>query len=132
MCCSSAALPPLPQSKIFRPATRASQIICPDCSMSLILERSSDCRVSRCSWSESVSRLAASFDEWLSTLLEEISIVYYSPPFTKALLTDDQFKFNSNAAAVPGTEAATPRHSIVLSPRRLLRTLLRRRSHRLS
>src|SRR6185503_14717623 len=124
MCCASAALPQLPHSRIFLPATSASQIICPDCSMSLILERSSDCRVSRCSWRESVSRLAASFDELLSTLLEQISIVYYSPPFTKALLTDDQFKFNANAAAVPGTKAATSRHSIVLSARRLLRAVL--------
>ena len=73
MCCASAALPPLPQSSIFSPAVRASQIICPDRSMSLTVERKKGLNGFQVSLEGVRQQTMAGFGELLSTLLWKLA-----------------------------------------------------------
>src|SRR5688572_11273137 len=115
MCCASAALPPLPQSRIFRPLVRASQITFPDCSMS---ERVKFWIACRCSCRDLVKN---STPRKLTQIYADAhGYPCVSVLICRALLTYESITADTDAATVPGTEAATSRDSSVFPSWRLL------------
>src|SRR6267378_1870348 len=75
MCCASAALPPLPQSKTLFPAPRVLHIKSPACSISPIFESINDWMASRCSRREWARKALVDF-----SVLMECSSTFESLP----------------------------------------------------
>src|SRR5215213_2616729 len=115
MCCASAALPPLPQSRIFLPLASASQIIFPDCSISGSVKFWIVCR---CSCRDLVKNST-------QRKLTQIHVDAHRYPcvfvlICAPLLTYESITADTDAATVPGTEAATSRDSSVFPSWRFL------------